>query len=216
MTLLALEFSSAQRSVAIARQGRVLADTTETGERRTNAFALIETVLAAAKIARLEIECVAVGLGPGSYTGIRVALSIAQGWQLATGVKLLGVSSAECLAAEAQVVKLFGPVSVVIDAQRGEFYLATYEVSAAGVNSTRPLRIVPAAEIETRAAAGEILVGPEGASRLPMGKVLFPQAARLAMLAGQRTDFRPGEKLEPIYLRETNFVKAPPARTLAA
>ncbi len=60
------------------------------------------------------------GWGRVSYAGIRVALAIAQGWQLATGVKLLGVGSVECVAAQAQLEKLFGRVNVVIDAQRGE------------------------------------------------------------------------------------------------
>src|SRR5258707_5813593 len=130
MTILALEFSSSQRSVAIGRDGYVLAETSETGGRGTNAFGMIETILTAAKIGRAEIECLAVGLGPGSYTGIRVGLSIAQGWQLATGVKLLGLGSVDCLAAQARAEKVFGRVNVVIDAQRGEFYLATYEISA--------------------------------------------------------------------------------------
>ena len=80
---------------------------------------------------------IAVGLGPGSYTGIRVAISMAQGWQLARGVKLLGVSSAECLAAQAQAEKIFGRVNVVIDAQRNEFYLATYEISPRGWQGNR-------------------------------------------------------------------------------
>src|SRR5882672_791819 len=106
MTILALEFSSSQRSVGIARGGRVLAETFEVGERGTNAFGMIEKVLASANIGRAEVECLAVGLGPGSYTGIRVALSIAQGWQLATGVKLLGIGSVECLAAQAQAQKM--------------------------------------------------------------------------------------------------------------
>ncbi len=102
----------------------------ETGAAGTNAFGLIEKVLAAAEIGREKIEVLAVGLGPGSYSGVRVALSIAQGWQLARRVKLLGVSSAECLAAQAQAEKIFGRVNVVIDAQRNEFYLAAYEISS--------------------------------------------------------------------------------------
>ena len=216
MTILALEFSSSQRSVALARNGRVLAETSETGGRETHAFGMIEKVLAAAKIARAEIECLAVGLGPGSYTGIRVALAIAQGWQLATGVKLLGLGSADCLAAQARAEKIFGRVNVVIDAQRGEFYRAAFEISETGVKEIEPLKIVPAAEIETRAGAGEILIGPEVTSRFSSGKILFPEAKTLAARAAQRTDFVAGEKLEPIYLRETNFVKAPPARTMAA
>ena len=46
---------------------------------------MIEDVLARSQMEREQIEVLAVGLGPGSYTGIRVALSMAQGWQLARG-----------------------------------------------------------------------------------------------------------------------------------
>jgi tRNA threonylcarbamoyladenosine biosynthesis protein TsaB len=207
MTILALEFSSEQRSVALARDGVVLAEACELGGRDTKAFALIEKVLAAAKIAREEIEVIAVGLGPGSYTGIRAAIAVAQGWQLARGVKLLGISSAECLAAQAQGI--FGRVNVVIDAQRGEFYLATWEISAAARAEIAPLKIVTAAEIEARKLAGEICAGPAAEP------VLFPSAAMLARLAAGRSDFVAGEDLSPIYLRETNFVKAPPTRQIS-
>jgi tRNA threonylcarbamoyladenosine biosynthesis protein TsaB len=207
MIILALEFSSLQRSVAIARDGLVLAESSETGGRGTNAFGLIEKVLATGKIRREEIEVLAVGLGPGSYTGVRVALAIAQGWQLATGVKLLGIGSTECLAAQAQAEKIFGRVDVVIDAQRGEFYLAAFEISEDGVKEIEPLKIVAAAEVESRAGAGEILTGPEAVRWFPPGKVLFPQAAMLAALAARRADFVSGETLEPVYLREANFVK---------
>ena len=98
---------------------------------------MIEEVLAKTKIGREEIEVIAVGLGPGSYTGIRAAIAVAQGWQLAREIKLLGISSAECLAAQAQAEKIFGRVNVVIDAQRGEFYLAGWEISAGGGKKSR-------------------------------------------------------------------------------
>ena len=216
MTILALEFSSSQRSVALARNGEVLAAVSETGERGTNAFGMIEAVLASAGLGRAEIDCLAVGLGPGSYTGIRVALAIAQGWQLATGVKLLGLGSVDCLVAQARAEKIFGRVNVVIDAQRGELYLAAYDVSAAGSQAVSPLKIVALVEVVARAAAGEILIGPEVTRWVAAGKVVSPQAAMLATLAADRRDFMPGEKLEPVYLRETNFVKAPPRRALVA
>jgi tRNA threonylcarbamoyladenosine biosynthesis protein TsaB len=214
MTILALEFSSSQRSVALARGGRVLDEASETGERGTNAFGMIEKVLADAKIGREEIECLAVGLGPGSYTGIRVALSIAQGWQLACGVKLLGIGSVECLAAQAQAQKIFGRVNVVIDAQRGEFYLATYDFSVDGVKEVAPSKIVTTAEVESHMRAGEILIGPETTRWLATAEIWFPQARMLAILAAQRSDFVAGEKLEPFYLRETTFVKTPPGRAM--
>lgn len=189
------------------RDGLVLAEAAETGGYRvTNAFTLIEQVLAQAHIAREAIEVIAVGLGPGSYTGIRAAIALAQGWQLATGVKVLGVSSTDSLASAAQILKIFGRVHGVIDAQRGEYYLATWEISATGCIILAPLKIVPADEITTRQSAGECCIGPE------MPAPLFPSASAVARLAGGRNDFVAGEMLEPIYLRETAFVKAPPAR----
>jgi len=122
MTILALEFSSPQRSVAVLRAGDTVAATEviESGGNGTHAFAMIESALREAKLEREQIEVIAVGLGPGSYTGIRVALSVAQGWQLARGVKLAGIGSAECLAERARAEKIFGRVNVVIDAQRNE------------------------------------------------------------------------------------------------
>ena len=204
MMVLALEFSSARRSVALARNGIVLSEAVEqTGGRGTNALGLIEQVLAGAKVSRAEVEGLVIGLGPGSYTGVRAAIAVAQGWQLARGVKLLGVVSAEAIAAQAQAEKIFGRVNVVIDAQRGEFYLAAWEISPAGWREISPLKIVAGTVVESLKSTGEICVGPD------QEKTIFPPAAQVALLASGRTDFMAGEKLEPIYLRATNFVKAP-------
>jgi tRNA threonylcarbamoyladenosine biosynthesis protein TsaB len=208
MTILALEFSSDRRSVALARDGVVLSEAVHlTDSRATNAFALIEQVLVETKIARDEIEALAVGLGPGSYTGIRAAIALAQGWQLARGVKLIGVSSAAALAWRAQAENIFGRVNVMIDAQRGEFYVATWEISAAECLEITPLKIISGAEIETAEAAGEIFRGAESAPKI------FPGAGEIARLAAtKRADSE--ATLEPIYLRATSFVKAPPSRNL--
>ena len=223
MTILALEFSSGQRSVAVVRRRAgeasfAASEVVETGAGRTRAFGMIEDALREAGLEREQIEVIAVGLGPGSYTGIRVALSVAQGWQLASrtgGMKLLGVSSTECVAAQAQAEKISGRVNVVIDAQRKEFYLATYEISADGWREIEPLRIVTRAEVESRAGANELLIGPEVTRWFPKGRMVFPRAAMLGQLALNRNDFAAGDKLEPIYLRETNFVKALPSRRIA-
>ena len=204
MIVLALEFSSERRSVALARNGIVLSEAVEqTGGRGTNALGLIEQVLADAKVSRAEVEGLVIGLGPGSYTGVRAAIAVAQGWQLARGVKLLGVGSAEAIAAQAQAEKIFGRVNVVIDAQRGEFYLAAWEISPAGWREISPLKIVVGTVVESLKSTGEICVGPD------QEKPTFPPAVQVARLAFGRTDFMAGEKLEPIYLRATNFVKAP-------
>lgn len=227
MTILALEFSSPQRSVAVLSHGsatalpptmtgcEVSSEVIEaSGDRAMKPLGMIEDALRQAGVEREEIEFLAIGLGPGSYTGIRAAIALAQGWQLARGVKMLGVSSAETIAAEAELAGLRGRMSVVIDAQRNEFYAAAWDLGAGERREVQPLRLVSREDVQRRAAAGEQVVGPEVTQWFPSGRLIFPRAAVVARLAWGRTDFTPGEKLEPIYLRETQFVKAPPPRVL--
>ncbi len=213
MNILALEFSSPRRSVAVAA-GQTAFEAIEVAVRNTAALGMMTKVLADAGLEREQIGCLAIGLGPGSYHGIRAAIALGQGWQLATGVKLLGISSTEGIAAQAQAEGFSGTASVVVDAQRGEFYLARYEISPLTCREIEPLRIVTLAEAQAREAAGEVLIGPEVTRWFAAGKIVSSHAATLARLAATRGDFIAGEKLEPIYLRETAFVKAPPLRVI--
>jgi tRNA threonylcarbamoyl adenosine modification protein YeaZ len=211
MKILALEFSSARRGVAVIEDDRVLG-VAEAAGITPGPLALVESALKSAQAEREQIECIAVGLGPGSYTGVRSGIALAQGWQLALGVKLLGVSSAEVLAATAQAAGLTGRIAVVIDALRGEFYSASYELSPAGWREATPLRLLTRAAVETLAAGGELLISPDARCPFNAARLVLPSAGELGRLACGRGDFQPGEKLEPIYLRETAFVKAPPPR----
>ena len=101
MKILALEFSSRQRSLAVTDNDNVLSEIT-TDQLKTGPLVIIEKALNQAKINREEIQCLALGIGPGSYTGIRSAIAVAQGWQLARDTPLFAVSSAEILAATAR------------------------------------------------------------------------------------------------------------------
>jgi tRNA threonylcarbamoyl adenosine modification protein YeaZ len=216
MKILALEFSFAQHSVAVldatSEAPSLLSEVIETGAFTTRALGMIEDALRQSQLEREQIECIAIGLGPGSYTGIRAAIAVAQGWQLARAVNLLGISTAECLAVQAQEEGLRGRVAVVIDAQRNEFYLAGYELEAGSHRQSEPLRLVSRAAVEECLLRGDLLIGPEVAKWFPTGRVVFPRAATLGRLALGRTDFVRGEAIEPIYLRETQFVKAPSPR----
>lgn len=238
MIILALEFSSPRRSVAVLQSDaadvapRILGVSSDEGLRSAKPLQLIESVLGLTRVEREDVECVVVGLGPGSYNGIRSAIAVAQGWQLARPVRLLGMSTAECLAAQAHAQQWLGRVQVLIDAQRNEFYVAAYQIDAEGWRIIEPLRLatmkdvcVPVPENLKRsglppgaAADSElgspILVGPEVDRWFAEGRVLLPDAGVMGQLARGRTDFVTGETLEPIYLRQTTFVKAPPPRVL--
>jgi tRNA threonylcarbamoyl adenosine modification protein YeaZ len=220
MKILALEFSSPQRSVAVVRPpasaaphaAPSISEVIETGGRETKAIGMIEAALRDAHLEREQIDCVAVGLGPGSYAGIRAGIAFAQGWQLARNVKLLGIGSVECIAQQARADGLTGSINIVIDAQRNEFYLAKYTLSDKGPTEVQPLRLATLPEVEQIHRTGQMLLGPEVRKWFPHGRIVFPRAAVLGQIASHRNHFVPGEKLEPIYLRETTFVKVPPPR----
>ncbi|MEY4387031.1 MAG: tRNA ((37)-N6)-threonylcarbamoyltransferase complex dimerization subunit type 1 TsaB [Verrucomicrobiota bacterium] len=208
MKLLALEFSSTQRSVAVACNGVHVREAIESGRGNTmQPFAMIESVLTDANVQRGEIERIVIGLGPGSYAGIRAGIALAQGWHLARNVQLAGVSSAETIAAQAQAEGLRGRANVVIDAQRGEFYCGIWELSDGGHREIEPLRIVSREAI----AASALIIGPEVTKWFADGRIIFPRASMLAKL-DQPHPAMDNSALEPIYLRETSFAKAPPPR----
>lgn len=216
MKILAVEFSPPQRSVAALNASGVnspIAELIDTSPRGSEALGMVEKALREAQIEREQIECVAIGLGPGSYTGIRSAIALAQGWALAAAdrqIKFIGLSSADCIAAEAQDQGLTGSIAVLIDAQRNEFYLASYKDG----QIIEPLRLASLADVQARMQAGEILIGPEVTKWFPTGRLIVPRAATLAKMATHQTEFMPAHKLQPIYLRETKFVKALAPRKL--
>ena len=147
MKILAIEFSSDHRSVAVLDGERLLAAQTVTEGRDTAAVQLIESALGQAEVGRSEIECIAVGIGPGSYTGIRAAIALTQGWQLALGVKVQAVDSLEALATGEQAAGRRGEITLAVDAQRGEFYLARFELADDGIRNVEPTRSGQAAGI---------------------------------------------------------------------
>ena len=217
MKILALEFSSKVRSVALTDhagdQFKILSTASEVGGRSTRAVGLIEKVLSDAAISRGQVDCIAIGIGPGSYTGIRAAIALAQGWQIATGIKTIGISSVEAIAAQAQEAGSYGTVRIVIDAQRQEFYLAEYNISKEQNRLTKELHLVTFADVGKRAESDALIIGPD-AQLFPGGITIAANAETIAGLAAKGSMSVPASEIEPIYLREVSFVKAPPSRTI--
>lgn len=212
MKTLALEFSTSLRSVALVDGGSVRAAIHEQGGQQTRAFALVERVLREAGIERQEVQRLAIGLGPGSYAGIRVALSITNGWQLAVGIETLGISTARVLAESARDGGTRGEIAIVVDAQRDEFYLSRWDLSDSETEELAPLTIVTRSAVEEHLARGLRLFGPDVANALPGVAELFPDAGVLGRLGALEASLKPASSLEPIYLRPVAFVKAPPPR----
>ncbi|HEX7860650.1 MAG TPA: tRNA (adenosine(37)-N6)-threonylcarbamoyltransferase complex dimerization subunit type 1 TsaB [Verrucomicrobiae bacterium] len=212
MKILALEFSANERSVAIAHSDganlQVLRIARESS-RDVTGLALIDRALSEADVASAALTHLVVGLGPGSYTGIRSAIALAQGWQLGRSVQTVGISSMLCLAATAHAEGMRGELSFIVDAQRGDVYHQKFRLTEQRFEQASELEIVAAREL----ANAEKLVGPEASKMASGGKDLNPTAGELVRLI-ERGIPCPAEELEPIYLRAASFVKAPPSRQI--
>jgi len=216
MTILSLEFSAKVRSVAIWIEGadsesQIIVTADDCGSDRIHPLRLIQEALVRASLSAKDIDFIAVGLGPGSYTGIRSAIATAQGWSLGRRVKVAGITSVDCIAEQARKAGILGRFHAVVDAQRDEFYVADYESDGATVTLQKELRILT--RTETASLRG-LLVGPDlAASGLP-GTEIIPSATVVGLIAKREARGIEPSKLVPIYLREVAFIKAPPARIL--
>jgi len=217
MKILGIDFSSSRRSVALFddEDGRTaaLAELTEEGTRETHAFDMITRVLNGAGVGRSEVDAIAVGLGPGSYGGMRVALAIAQGWQIATGIRTSGVPSSEVLAEIARKRGCRGELNVVTDAQRREFHLARYQLNDNEAQIIRRITVVSRSELVDSIKTGTPHIGPDTASEVEGVEAVYPGAGVLAEIAARRALFVSADQLQPVYVRATTFAKAPMPRT---
>lgn len=216
MKLLAFETATEACSVAVWDDGRVL-ERFEVAPRRHAELALpwADAVLAEAGIARAQLDAIAVGRGPGAFTGVRLAIGLAQGIALALDRPVLPVSTLAALALRAPADA--GDILSAIDARMGEIYTAAFRREGEGVSplSEECVWAPDAVELPAGAqrwdAVGTGLAALDGAlqARLQpqLGRVdaaALPHAADVARLAA--LDFADGkavaaELIEPAYLR---------------
>ena len=207
MIVLALETSTALGSVALVDGERLLLDETFTADRSQSSalFPLLQQALALAT----RIDRIAVGLGPGSYAGVRIAIATALGLGVARGAELVGLPSVAALETAAERYVAIG------DARRETFYFTQVE---AGECIAGPL-LVGAEELRARldGLGGPDLptawpvYAPAAVPGFPEAQIALPRAVRLARLAAAGRSIVMRGDLEPLYLRDPH-ITTPKAR----
>ena len=137
----------------------------------------IDAALAEHGMAREDIACVAVGRGPGSFTGVRIAMATAKGIASALEVPLVGVSSLDAVAWNAWAAGERGPLSVVADAMRKEVYPVRYLLNDTGIERLEADRVVKA-EDAARELAAEGDPAEEDASSQVSARLLVGDALK--------------------------------------
>jgi tRNA threonylcarbamoyladenosine biosynthesis protein TsaB len=127
--ILGLDTATWKASVGLRIDGETVAEKSRTadGSHAVSLLSLIEEVLQDGGCSVRDLDAVAVSGGPGSFTGLRIGLSVAKGLAYATGARLIAVPTLEALART--VAHLDGKVCPVLDARKGELYAACFQSS---------------------------------------------------------------------------------------
>lgn len=189
---------------------------------------MVQAVLEDAGISLSDLDAIAFGRGPGSFTGVRIGISVAQGLAFGAGVPLIGISTLAAMAQGAYRLDGAEQVLTAIDARMNEVYFGRYELIDGRMQLvgdevvSDPVALVDArGKLAGRVTCvgtgfetyGETLSGL--ADELAVSQVRFPAAedmlplARSAWLAGEAV---PVEQATPVYLRDKVTWKKLPGR----
>jgi len=211
--ILLLETSTAKLSVALARDGKVIASR-ECSEPRLQASLtapLVKEVLDSQGLKVTDCDAVAVGKGPGSYTGLRVGVSTAKGLAFGAGLPLIAIGSLDVLAAEAAAMP-GSHIIPMIDARRMEVYTAVFSPDGKQLTPVEAKIIGPDSFADELAAGPVVFIG-DGALKCrevithPNARFVeaWPLAAHMAPLAQAAWEEKRFEDLayfEPFYLKD--------------
>lgn len=221
MPILAIDTATMVSSVAVADKDRLLAELT-VQTRLTHSETLlphVEQVLKMAGVEKAALDGVAVSLGPGSFTGLRIGLAAAKAIAYGLDIPIFGISTTEALAWHYPVPGV--AVVPFIDAQKGNVYSAVYQWQDDGFEEISPVQVYTlqgALELCGAQPVHVLAVGDMAVKRLagredlpsnvqvPPPHVVMPRAANVAMAglkrlaAGQEDSVM---NLEPVYIRRS-------------
>ncbi|MFT3762149.1 MAG: tRNA (adenosine(37)-N6)-threonylcarbamoyltransferase complex dimerization subunit type 1 TsaB [Pseudoxanthomonas sp.] len=214
MKLLAFETATEACSVALNIDGEIV-ERFEVAPRRHAELALpwAERLLAEAGVAKSQLDAVAVGRGPGAFTGVRLAVALAQGIALALDLPVTPVSTLRALAAQGQG----GNILAAIDARMGEIYAATFRRDGDDIVADSDEAVIAPSDYALPGQGGDWIglgtgfAAESGALQARLaGRIAhldaaaLPHAAdvaRLGALAFARGEAIAAESVEPAYLR---------------
>jgi tRNA threonylcarbamoyladenosine biosynthesis protein TsaB len=219
--ILGIESATNQVGVAIGgHEGVLAAAHTSRGRRHAELLTpTIDFVRRSARVEMDEISCIAVDLGPGLFTGLRVGIAAGKAMAQALRVPMIGVPSLDLLAFPVRHTSRL--IVAAIDARRGEVFYAFYRQVPGGVQRLSDMRCASPEELcsEIQATGEEVLAVGDGALRyrenladlhrveVEDASLAYPSPAALVQLAhakALREDFVNAWDLQPVYLRKAD------------
>lgn len=213
MLILAFSTSTDRGSVALARDGKILASTHWT--RTTHGSEIlnlkIKQLLAKGKIKPTHLDALAVDRGPGSFTGCRIAANVAKTMAFTLDIPLFSTTSLDAMATAAAPLHR-GRILAVLNAHKSLFFARWFESDGKKIIKTKgPIEAVPAEGLESHWDSRTLVVGEEFPDRLKPDKSIFnfPQAKTIAQMAAETgpQNFQDWHGMEPLYIRAPDAVE---------
>ncbi|MEP9387030.1 tRNA (adenosine(37)-N6)-threonylcarbamoyltransferase complex dimerization subunit type 1 TsaB [Mesorhizobium sp. KR9-304] len=168
---------------------------------------VVHDAMAQADVDFSALERIAVAVGPGSFTGVRVGVSAARGFAMALKIPAVGVTTLEAVAAEAR--ETFGArnVMAVLDGGRGEIHAAVYDEAGREIMAPMAMTLADAARMALKhsallAGSAAAAVAKEAGPEPRVGPERATTDIRIYAELGAAK--QPGEKPKPLYLREAD------------
>lgn len=223
--LLVLDASASECSVALSVNGEVT-DTCQSQPRKQTQvlMPMVKSLLTNANVKPSELDGIAFGNGPGSFTGIRIATSLVQGLSLAHDIPVLGISSLQGQAWQAYKTHGWQNVIAIMNAHMGEIFLAAYQIKDDKIECLQPPKVLKLENLAQLQLEDKILadqswnIAGDGAQFLeqmpqslqqkiaqcdeqavPMANTML----QLAEKAWQQDLFTDAEQQQPVYLRDS-------------
>jgi tRNA threonylcarbamoyladenosine biosynthesis protein TsaB len=211
---LALDTSTEYCSVALWRDGTVDASETHAGQRHSELLLpMVDALLDRYGLAIKQLDGIAFGQGPGSFTGLRIGCGVTQGLAFGGGLPVVGIGTLLAMAEAAQA----GHVVCCLDARMGEIYHAAYEKAGAAWRPVHAPSLCAPADAPllhegawTGCGSGFAAHGPAlreryGGRLAGIMPEIFPHARHIARLAAREFEAGravPAEEAVPVYLRD--------------
>ncbi|MFC3150479.1 tRNA (adenosine(37)-N6)-threonylcarbamoyltransferase complex dimerization subunit type 1 TsaB [Litoribrevibacter euphylliae] len=217
-TLLAIDTSTDACSVALLHNGEIFSDHQLLPREHTqNILPMVEAILSNNSVAMVDVDGLVVGAGPGSFTGLRIAFGVVQGFAFAVEKPVAAISTLTALAARAKLLlsteqlQKDGDVIATVDARMNETYWARYRCSEGSLQMLESPKVSGPASIDlsdAKAVIGTGLVYQDQMLGITEETALFseerPRAEdmlRYIQAYPEQVSWQSADQVEPLYVR---------------